>query len=467
MRNIFFISIFIIISAGHPVQAQINVNQYLWEYPLQSAMVMDEDLTFQIRGEMQKIIDAGSLEFRPINCRYFDVTNDHYALYHEPGRLLHTAALAYPYLTTIQQDSLRVFVSRLFLNDTHKPWASNRLAGDDGLNREFYQPEQVWGLESPFGAYRPTIQNIYSLWLYIYRTGDTAAVEPYYEDIRNFYNNRVGAGVDPGNLYGSMSAHIGMARLADMFDDQAQVATATNNLANNLTSGLDISYVDQRASQGLSGWNAPYRREYESRQDNWVYRGYIFLNLSPEIGRYLADEVYDEVVARHNSGMQRFPFWWVRQAQYFCRWTGDEGVGIPTEMMGMTVPIERWVMNRDFDTMASYLLSAPLGIADCYWIESAVYALESNAGDQWVDIRNVPFSLDLETGLMIWNGTVSNDWFNPANWDVTRIPNQNDHVMIRNATFQPVIETGMQGQAKNITISAGARLIVRGNLQEN
>jgi len=463
MRHILSIWMVFTVFAGLNLQAQPDVNKYLWEYPLQNGLVMDEGLTLLIREEMQKIIDAGSLEFRPVNCRYSDVMSDHYALYDEPGRLLQTVALAYPYMATSQQDSLRAFVSRLFLSNTHRPWAVNHVAADDGLIREFYQPEETWGLGSAFGQYRPTIQNVYSIWLYIYRTGDTAAVQPYYNDIRTFYSSKVGAGVDPGSLYGTMSAHIGMARLAGMFQDQAQVTTATANLTNYLNLGLDIAYVDQQAWQGQSGWNAPYAREYEARQDNWVYRGYIFLHLSPEMGRYLDDEVNDDAVERHTWGLERFPYWWLRQAQYFCRWTGDEGVGIPAEMMGMVMPMERYVIGRDFETMSSYLLSAPLGIADCYWIESAVYALESNATDQWADVRTVPFSLDIESDILIWTGGMSSDWFNPANWDVTRVPTQNDHVIIRNAPNMPVIETGMEGFVKNITIAGGAQLAVRGS----
>ncbi|MBK9151565.1 MAG: hypothetical protein IPM26_11420 [Saprospiraceae bacterium] len=118
--------------------AQINVNKYLWEYPLQRDLIMDEDLTFTIRTEMQKIIDSGSLMFRPVNCRYSDVMYDHYALYHEPGRLLQTVAMAYPYLTAEQQDSLRIFVSRLIQNTVHRPWATGQVPGDNGLNRDFF-----------------------------------------------------------------------------------------------------------------------------------------------------------------------------------------------------------------------------------------------------------------------------------------------------------------------------------------
>ena len=130
----------------------------------------------------------------------------------------------------------------------------------------------------------------------------------------------------------------------------------------------------------------------------------------------------------------------------------------------MIMPVERWVAQTDFETLAPYMLSAPLGVADCYWIESAVLALESNAVDQWVDVRTTPFETDIQSGLMIWKGMISNDWFLAANWDSGKVPGQNDHVIIEDAPFDPVIETGLQGYTRNIEINTGAELIVRGML---
>lgn len=441
---------------------QPETETYLWEYPLQSELGVDEDLSAVLQEEIQKIIDSGSLGYRPITCRYSDVMHDHYFLYQEPGRLLHTVALAYPYLTVSQQDAIRIMVAELLANNVHAPWTAAPLSASAGLKREFYSPEEIWGLNSDFGLYRPTIQNVYSLWLYTYRTGDVTAVEPYYNTIKSFYNNKVSARVDPGNLYGTMCAHIGMARLAEMFDDQAQVAVAAGNLDNYLNLGLDMEAVDYMAYYGLSGWNAPYAKEYETRKDNWIYRGFIFLHLSPEIGRFMQDELLNEVMARHQGGMERFPLWWVRQPGYFTRWTGDEGVGIPSEMMGMVMPVERWVVNREPTVMRDYLLSAPLGVADAYWIEGVVYAIESAGTDNWVDVRLTPFSLD--DGVMIWTGAVSGDWFDPANWDANRIPTINDRVQINSAPFKAVVPVTFTANARQIQFNEGGQLEVLGVL---
>jgi hypothetical protein len=390
---------FLLLASGLLAQV-IDVDRYLWEYPLQRNLSLNEELTDQLSSEMQKIINAGDLLFSPLACRYSDQIYDHYSIYQEPGRLLQTVALAYPYLTETQQNILRGMVGQLLADNTHTPWGPSPLSQNAGRQRELYNFDENWGLGSNFGQYRPTIQNVYSLWLYIYRTGDTATIQPYYNTIKNFYNTKVGLRVDPGNLYGTMSSHIGMARLAWIFDDEPQITLASGNLENYLTLGLEMNYVDSMAFYGYQGWNAPYGPEYDSRKDNWVYRGYIFLNLSPETGRFLKDHLFEEASQRHNQGINRFPFWWLRQAAYFTRWTGDEGIGLPTEMMGMVVPMERWLIGQNAQKMSSYLLSSPIGVADSYWIEALIYAIESDAVDLWVDVRETPFELHLSDYLL-------------------------------------------------------------------
>ncbi len=391
--------LFILAFSVSPVESQVNVNKYLWEYPLQQNLTVDAGLQSILREEMQKVIDSGSLFFRPVTCRYHDQVYEDYFLYQEPGRIIQTVALAWPYLSETQQNALRSMVPVLFGSTIHAPWTFNQPGREEGTRRERYQADKIWGLNSFFGHFRPTIQGVYSVWLWLYRTGDTSSVQAYYEEIKAFYNNKTGEGIDPGNLYGTYCAHIGMARLARIFNDPAQINLATNNLSANLEHGLDIQYVDSMAFYGKQGWNAPYGSEYDWRRDHLVYRGFIFLNLSPEIGRYLKDTLSVEVIQRHNEGLHDFPLWWVSQSPYFCRWTGDEGIGIPSEMFGMVMPVERWVINRNPSTMRSYMRSAPTGIADCYWIEALVHAIESDATDTWVDVRNTPFSTDTLSGI--------------------------------------------------------------------
>jgi hypothetical protein len=115
----------------------------------------------------------------------------------------------------------------------------------------------------------------------------------------------------------------------------------------------------------------------------------MFLSVSPEIGRFLAENVREETLRRHNYGKSRFPLWWMIDAPYFQRdYTGDEGVGlVQPEAMGMLFPIEKWVCEASASMLDSYMASSPSCRGDCVWIESLVQTMESHASVQWVDVR--------------------------------------------------------------------------------
>src|SRR5262249_52501641 len=137
--------------------------------------------------------------------------------------------------------------------------------------------------------------------------------------------------------------------------------------------------------------NAPYADMYDSRMVGSTYRGWIFLNLTPELGRYLHDNVQSATLTRHNSGKATFPFWWVLQANYFNRsWTGDEGTGLVPDVIGMLAPVERWVVQASSSTLRSQVKSSPTGLGDCYWLEALVQAIEAHGTYTWTDVRSAP-----------------------------------------------------------------------------
>jgi len=63
-----------------------------------------------------------------------------------------------------------------------------------------------------------------------------------------------------------------------------------------------------------------------------------------------------------------------------------------------------------------------------------------------------------------WTGTISDDWFEPGNWDGGIVPTSNYAVTIPNEINQPLIGIGTTGYAKKITSETGASLIIEGEL---
>jgi hypothetical protein len=367
-----------VVAAARPLQA-VNVTLYAWEFPIVAGVTNVDEMTLRLREEVQKVLDAGRLS--PMRVYYGDIANvEEYWMYIEPGRIITTLAWAYPYLTATQQTAVRSYVAAELASGTHTPWASSPLPYNVGNRRELHPLERAIYRPYAFGTSRPTVHTIYGLWLYAFRTGDWKTVQTYWSSIKNMYSNRS----SQGDVYGTMGAHVAMARLADRFADTATRTAALNNLQAQLDAGVAFGTIEGRVSSKY------WQEMYVAPRSGSVYHGWMFLNLSPEIGRYLADNVNLDTATRNSAGKAKYPLWWLRQAPHSTRWTGDESVGIPTEMMGMVVPVERWVVKASAATLKGYVKSGPICIGDSYWLESLVQAIEATGITTWVDVRNAP-----------------------------------------------------------------------------
>jgi hypothetical protein len=301
-------------------------------------------------------------------------------MYWQAGRIVTSLALAWPHLDPTQQAAVKGYV-RIELEDERRaPWTPRGfLPPDQGARRElhtFHEArgwDRYWGM---WGAKKPTLGVLYGLWLYAERSGDWAALQVHRSQISTFYNRKSAQ----GDLYGTMGAHIAMARIARHFQDAPLQALAINNAAAALQTGTNFAAVETAAAKY-------WKERYEPRQQNRVYQGWLFLDLCPEVGRYLADCLREDVLRRHSDGLRRYPLFWLREVPYGSRWTGDEGLGIPTELMGMLAPVERWVAGGSPEILARWTRSAPICVGDCYWLEALVYAIEATGKTEWVDLK--------------------------------------------------------------------------------
>jgi hypothetical protein len=364
--------------SGASFAQTVDITPYAWQFPVATG-ANAPDMVARLQEEIQKVLSAGRLT--PQRAYYSDQsTYEEYWQYMQPGRIITTLAWAYPYLPTAQQASVQSYVAAELADATHAPWAASPMPVTSGTTRRELSPLNrvtYFTPASPFAKNQPSVHTIYGLWLYAWRTGDWALIQSYWPAIVSMYNARSGQ----GDLYGTMGAHVAMARLADKFGDNATRTSALNNLQTQLNAGLTFSTIESRASSKY------WPEMYTSRVASGVYEGWVFLNLSPEIGRYLHDHVSAATLARNASGKTQYPLWWLRIAPYFTRWTGYEGIGIPTEMMGMVMPVERWVAQTGSSTLSNYMRSGPTAIGDCYWLESLVLAIEATGSTTWTDVR--------------------------------------------------------------------------------
>jgi hypothetical protein len=353
--------------------------KYCWQTCRVSEVASSaSNLVGELRAEVQQILEAGPLA--PLRTVYADLEQDPYFLYWQGGRIVTTLAYAWPHLDAVQQAAVKQYVRAELADERRAPWTPKGfMPPDQGARRErhgFHEPrgwDRYWGM---WGAKKPAMGSFYGLWLYADRSGDWDCLKLHYPEITQLYLRKAGQ----GGLYGTMGAHLAMARMARHFEDAPTLRLAVSNAAAAFQTGTNFAAVEA-ATQTY------WKERYEPRQRRLVYQGWMFLDLCPEVGRYLGEHVRSEVLERHQEGLKKYPLFWLREAPYWTRWTGDEGVGLPTELMGMIVPVDRWVAGAPAETLARYTRSAPLCRGDCYWIEMLIQAIEATGKTEWVEIE--------------------------------------------------------------------------------
>ena len=376
----------------------LDVNRYAWEFPAATAIPKDSvaRLKEELLVQIDDIIAAGALA--PWRVNHADELADGYFVYLEPGRIITTLAWAYPHLPAERQAAVRRYVAAQFQSDVLAPWNPGRLSADlAATRREFHPIHRVGNWTPKWQATRPTIQSLYGVWLWGYRAGDFDAIRPFWEKIKACYQAKLAQ----GEIYSTMNAHVALLRLAEVFQDAETKQAVWFNLSSQLQMGLSfkgdptIQTDEARMSQVEKNTVRLYAKNnngglYWHKQNGSIYRGMMFLSLSPELGRYLRENVREETLKRHAYGKAHFPLWWMVDAPYFQRdYTGDEGVGlVQPEMMGTIFPVERWVVGADAATLAGYLDSAPSCRGDCVWIECLVQAIEAYGETRWTDVRS-------------------------------------------------------------------------------
>jgi hypothetical protein len=361
------------------LKAADSYDKYLWQtYRVgQIDAQATAELVAQLRREVDKILNRPPLA--PLRLSYGDVPEDAYWLYYEPGRIITTLAYAYPHVTSPQQEAIRKYVHYLLADPKHAPYAERILGPTDGVSRALHGRLISQGRYISEYGHCPTLHVLYGLWLYGDRTGDWQALQPYATQIKTRYLR--GLAEEP-RLYGQMGAHIAMARLAKRFQDRELLARAESALAADLDEGKDIARIVKRLERTRFAYFYDPRRRPFFPGDCW-----LFLDACPEILRYLLDTQKQEVLRRTRLVEAKYPLWWLHQAPYFTRWTGDESVGVTPELIGMIFPIQRWIVQTKPAQLAQWMRSTPVGIGDCYWLEALVHTIEAFGPIEWKKVE--------------------------------------------------------------------------------
>jgi hypothetical protein len=361
-------------------------DRYLWQAP--RVANIDPQRTAPLieilRTEVDRILAAGPLA--PLRMAYADLPYEAYWLYYERGRIITTLASAYPHVDLSRQQSIQQHVRTALAGAGDAPWVPGLKRPTDGAPRALSGVRVTEGrfvdyLGDPAGLV-PTLHVFYGLWLYGDRTGDWDTLRSHWAQIKEAYARDAATTVI---LYGQMGAHLALARMSARFGDDAMLRTAVQELERDFNAGKDLARIEERQKQSR------YKVFYDPRNaPSFPGQPWMFLDLCPEVARYLTDHVKEAVLQRADAFIARYPLWWLHQAPYSARWTGDEGEGLPADCFGMIYPLERWVRSTPPEKLALYLRSVPTGVGDCYWIEGLVQTIEAFGAVTWQPITPRP-----------------------------------------------------------------------------
>lgn len=266
------------------------LTSYVWSEPVRPVADPPADLVARLNEEVRRIVDAndhllpyflergftthmlfpgdslypeeGLAACTPGNIYWF-----------EPGELVYTLSIAYPYLSSDLQSRVRAYLTAEMARYPPLeplPWPPEWLT--QGTAREMYP---VSFRPNCWPPPDPPLSTLYALWAYARYTGDWAYVQNRWPQIDALFDRKKG-NVDS---YAAISGAIGYARIAQHLGRTADAAEGVQVAVQGMTRGLNFDqfratanarYPDPRDQQ--TGWRAP-----------------VFFGLVPEVGRYISD----------------------------------------------------------------------------------------------------------------------------------------------------------------------------------
>lgn len=204
----------------------------------------------------------------------------------DPGELLYTLALAYPYLDpslqalvkTYMQAEMQRFPPLQYLpyNDSQHDWLHN------GAAREPYGVPFRKDL-SNWPPPATSLVSLYHLWTWSKNTGDWAYPREHWKDATSLFENHRDR---PWNYYSDLSGVVGYARMAKQLGDTGAYNRAVIILREMMAVGKDFNHFRDFAAKAYldprdvsSGWSAP-----------------VFFGLTPEVGAYLRTQTNEQAL---------------------------------------------------------------------------------------------------------------------------------------------------------------------------
>lgn len=198
----------------------------------------------------------------------------------DPGELLYSLALAYPYLDATLQSRVKSYMVAEMTRYpplSNLPWSSTPPPSwlVQGTPREPYSVPFRSSLNN-WPPPAPNFSTIYGLWLWSKNTGDWSYAQSHWSEVKSLFNARRSSIL----YYADIAGAIGFARLASHFGFTADYQAGLDASVSAMQTGLDFNTFQQRAAnQYLESGGAP---------TGWYMP--VFFGLTPEVGLYLREQ---------------------------------------------------------------------------------------------------------------------------------------------------------------------------------
>lgn len=368
-----------------PVSQQA-LSEYVWTEPYRPDHVAP-DLRLLLQQEVERIVETDEHLMPFYLERGFhgpgswppDVSNEvepasvanSNAFWYDPGELILTLSLAYPYLDSLLQARVRAYLAtemERFPPLLPLPWPTDSWL-IQGRAREPY-PVPMRGSPNTWPPPGVPIQTLYALWRYAQSTGDWEYLSARWNQIYElFYAKK-----DTIDSYAEIAGAIGYARIARQLGHQDQADVGEEVAVQAMHAGRDFA-------QWLEKANKRYPPDPNRPDERPGLRTPVFFGLTPEVGRYLRDtnlaaveHVLDDVAGYPNGSF----LWYVTRSGVQAE-TGETSYHSPE--IGWSIFLAEAYIRQATQDQLRYWLDRPWGLGDLWYLQKLVATIEARQPD--------------------------------------------------------------------------------------
>lgn len=358
-----------------------ELRSYIWNTPT-AAIDIPDDLRGRLDEEIGRIVASnehmlpfyiergfnGSGSWPPTTSNPPEpaAVQNSKAYWFDPGELILSLSMVYPYLSSERQTQLRSYFQAEMTR--YPPLEALSYGSQTWLKQG--RPRESYARDLPsrngWNTWPPPdvpVQTIYALWRYAQVTGDWKYVSDHWGEIQALFAARKQS-IDS---YAEIAGPIGYARIAQQLDD--------NEAASD---GEAVALAAMRDGMDFAGWRERANQLYPDPRDLRVgQRGQVFFGLTPEVGQYLRDtnlqavqNTLEETISYPNGSY----LWYMTRLGIQAE-KGESSYHTPE--LGWSIFLVQAYVLKANQNQLRYWLDRPWGLGDVWYLQKLAILITS------------------------------------------------------------------------------------------